>query len=97
MASSVTAITVSRTIGDCGAVLLAGPVKIVAKDMVEADVVLIYEETTTEGDYQLVPDIEGRSAVLSKSAPSVIFEGYGNYKFVLGADTNESLVVGYAS
>jgi len=97
MASSVTTITTTRTIGTCGAVLLAGPAKIIAKDMADTDFVYIYEETGTEGDYQPVPDTNNRSIVLRKSMQSFIFEGYGNYKFLLGPETNESLVVGYAS
>ena len=96
MASSVTTITTTRAIAGCEAILLTGPTKIIAKDMADTDFVHVYEETGTEGDYQPVPDTNNRSVVLRKSMQSFIFEGYGNHKFLLGPETNESLVVGYA-
>lgn len=97
MASSVTTITTTKSLSTCGAVLLSGPIKVIAKDMAANDFVQIYEETATEGDYQPVPDTNNRSVVLRMSMQSFIFEGYGNYKFLLGENTNEALVVGYAA
>jgi len=97
MASSVTTITTTKSLATCDPVLLAGPCKIVAEGMVPADIVYIYEETGTEGNYERVPDSNKRTVILEHSMPSIIFEGYGNYKFLLGADTDEALVVGYAS
>lgn len=97
MAGSVTTITTTKTLATCGAVLLTGPAKIVAEGMVEADRVTIYEETATEGNYQAVPESAQRVVVLRKSMPSFIFEGYGNYKFLLGDDTAVGLKVGYVA
>ena len=97
MASSVTQITTTKDIATCGAILLSGPVKIVAEGMADGDTVYIYEETVTEGNYQRVPTYGNQTVILNKSGPSIIFEGYGNYKFLLGADTAVALKVGYAS
>ena len=97
MASSVTAITAAKALANCTAYLLSGTIKLVAEDMVAADVVLIYEETGTEGNYQLVKESPKRAARLDFDMPSIILEGYGNYKFLLGADTDAGLVVGYVS
>lgn len=97
MASSTTTITTAKTLAGCGAILLAGPAKIVAEGMVAADTVSIYEETATEGNYQLVPDTGRRAVGLEFSMPSIIFEGYGNYKFLLGENTAVGLKVAYAS
>lgn len=99
MASSITLITTTKNIATCGAILLSGPVKIVAEGMVDADIVYIYEETATEGHYQRVSNSinQGQTIVLTKHLQSTIFEGYGNYKFLLGEDTAADLKVGYAS
>lgn len=97
MASSVTTIATTNVLATTAAVPLYGPTKIVAEDMAVGDVFNIYEETGTEGNYQLVPDSANRRVVLEYSMPSIIFEGYGNYKFLLGSGTDEALVVGYAA
>jgi len=97
MASSVTALTTAKALADCVAVSLAGPIKLVAEGMVEADVVLIYEETQTEGNYQQVKESKERSARLTYSMPSIIFEGYGKYKFLLTSATAVGLKVGYVA
>lgn len=91
------AITVSKVIGDCVAVVLTGPVKIVAEGMVAADEIFIYEETLTSGNYQKVPSSGQRTVVITHDMPSILFEGYGNYKFVLGTNTATDLKVGYVS
>jgi len=97
MASSVTTITTNRVLASCTAVLLTGPTKLVAEGMVATDEVSIYEETATEGNYQLVPDTNGRKIGLEYSMQSIIFEGYGNYKFMLGPSTATGLKVGYVA
>jgi len=100
MANGLTTITATKDIATCGAVTLTGPCKIRAAGMVAADVVYIYEENPTadasDGTYSQVPDSAQRKVVLEFSMPSIVFEGYGKYKFLLGADTNDNLVVGYA-
>jgi len=101
MANGLTLITATKDIATCVAVALAGPCKIRAAGMVEGDVVYIYEENpdalNADGTYSPVPDSAQRKVVLEFSMPSIVFEGYGKYKFLLGADTNANLVVGYAS
>lgn len=98
MASSVTTITAAKAIGDCTAYLLSGPIKLVALSMGAYDQVFIYEETATEGTYQLVErKYINQKMYLDETQQSMIFEGYGNYKFLLGPATNAALVVGYAS
>lgn len=98
MASSVTTITAAKTLAACTAVALMGPTKIVAKSPGANDKVYIYEETATEGEYQLVQRKDlNQKMYLDEDQPSIIFEGYGNYKFLLGADTDDNLVVGYAA
>lgn len=97
MASSVTQITTSKVLADCTAVTLAGATKILAEGMVAGDSVTIYEETVTEGNYQKVPADKQRTVALTPTMPSILFEGYGNYKFLLGADTATGLKVGYVS
>jgi hypothetical protein len=97
MASSVTTIATTNVLATTAAVLLSGPTKIVAANMAAADVVTIYEETGTEGNYQQVLQTEVRKVCLKSTFPSIIFEGYGKYKFLLGPDTNVNLVVGYAA
>lgn len=97
MASSVTTIATTNVLATTAAVLLSGPTKVVAEGMVATDVVTIYEETGTEGNYQQVPETGVRKVCLKSTFQSIIFEGYGNYKFLLGPDTNINLVVGYAA
>jgi len=96
MASSVTEIVAAKTLAGCTAVLLLTPVKIVAEGMLDGEEITIYEETVTEGSYQVVQETHGRVAHLEKSMQSIIFEGYGNYKFLLSANTAEARKVGYA-
>jgi hypothetical protein len=90
-------ITTSAVLSECAVIALSGATKIVAEDMVEGDEVFIYEETGTADNYQLVPISEQRSAALTHKFPSRIFEGYGNYKFLLGPNTDTGLVVAYFS
>ena len=97
MASSVTEITAAKAIGDCVAITLIGPTKIVAEGLLYGEEIFIYEETVTEGNYQLVPESGGRVAKLEPGNHSVIFNGYGKYKFLLGENTNAARKVGYVA
>ena len=94
---ALTVITTNRLIASCGAVALSGTIKVVAEDMAADDIVLIYEETGTPGNYQPVPTGDPRTSSLTPEIPSTLFGGYGNYKFKLGAKTATGLVVGYAA
>lgn len=101
MANSTTKLTTTKDIATCGVFALTGPCKIVAKGMVEGDVVYIFEETgtadNTDGTYQQVPNTEKTKAALYPEMQSTVFEGYGNYKCLLGPDTNVDLIVSMAS
>ena len=92
---ALTTITVNKVLASCEAIALSGPTKIVAEDMTENDVVYIYEETGTATNYQQVNESQHQKSILTDKLPSFIFEGYGNYKFLLGADTDVDLVVAY--
>jgi hypothetical protein len=97
MASSITAITAAKAIGDCTAYLLNGQHKIVAEGLVAGEEVTFYHETSTEGNYQIVYDSGGRALKLEPGRDSDIFTLAGNYKFLLGANTNAARKVGYAA
>jgi hypothetical protein len=97
MASSITSVTAAKAIGDCTAYLLNGQYKFIAEGMTVADEVYIFEESGTEGSYQKARDLNGNLIRLDKRHPSVVFTAGGNYKFLLGPNTNASLVVGYAA
>jgi len=83
MASSLTTITTTKSLATCVAITLAGPIKLVAEGMVAADEVIVYEETATEDNYQIVPETQTNAARLTSRMPSILFEGYGKYKFLL--------------
>ena len=97
MASSITAITAAKAIGDCTAYLLNGQYKIVAEGMVAGEEVIFYQEAVTEGTYQIVGESGGRAMKLEPGRDSDIFTLAGNYKFLLGANTNAARKVGYAA
>lgn len=97
MASSITEITAAKAIGDCVAVQMNGQYKIVAESLVAGEEVFFYEETVTEGTYQLVKWTGGLAMKLDDSRPSDIFTLAGKYKFILGENTNAARKVGYAA
>lgn len=90
-------ITTTDSLTTTEVVPLSGPIKIVGENMVAGDEVIFYEETGTEGNYQALPPTGNRRVSLTHDDWSVIFEGYGNYKFLLGPDTNADLVVSYVA
>lgn len=97
MASSVTEITAAKALGDCVAVQMNGQYKIVAEGLVSGEEVIFYQETVTEGNYQIVGESGGRAMKLEPGRDSDIFTLAGKYKFLLGANTNAARKVGYAA
>jgi len=97
MASSVTTISTTNALATTAEILLSGVIKLIAKDMTVNDEVYVFEETATEDDYQPVIDRNGNRVRLTERYPSVLLEGYGNYKFLLGPNTATGLVVGYVA
>ena len=97
MASSITETTAAKTLGDCTAYLLNGQYKIVAEGLEDGEEVIFYQETVTEGNYQIVGESGGRAMKLEPGRDSDIFTLAGNYKFLLGENTNAARKVGYAA
>lgn len=97
MASSVTEITASKVLVGCTAYQLNGQYKIVAEGMLADEEVIFYQETVTEGNYQIVCESGGRAMKLEPGRDSDIFTLAGNYKFLLGENTDAARKVGYAA
>lgn len=101
MASSVTKVLAVKVLADSPAFSLSGATKLILESPGPDDIVYVYEETATEGTYQKVTygeaPHEGQVVTLHVKRPSFIIEGYGNYKFVLGAATSTDAVVGYVA
>jgi hypothetical protein len=102
---ALTPIEVTIDLADTPAVELNGVIKIRADGLdvepyadPESRFVDIYEETTVDGEYSPVPVPPGidrtRRLRLTSLLPSILFEGYGLYKFVASHD---DITVGYAS
>ena len=88
----MTPITVKAAIADCVAFALGGPAKLKADDLTDNQIVTVYEERS-DGDYDPVM-IGGVKLTIAKNRPSIILEGYGNYKCLGSID---DLVVGLES
>lgn len=94
---ATTQITVTKDLASCAAVALMGPTKIVGESLGPNDVVEIWEETATADNYQLVTRTQVNEKIrLDHSQQSIIFEGYGNYKFKFSADSDDTRKIGYA-
>lgn len=90
-------ITTTNDLDTTEVIALSGPIKIVGEGMVVGDEVIFYEETGTAGNYQVLPSTGNRRMSLTHEDWSVLFEGYGNYKFLLGPYANPDLVVSYVA
>ena len=86
------AITTTTSEATCGVFALTGPTRIRADDLGDDENITLYEERV-DGDYEAAKS-RGVVVVLTKSQPSAIVEGYGNYKGVSNAD---DLVFGYVA
>ena len=84
------AVTTSTVVADCAVFALSGATRIRADDLADGESITIYEERV-DGSYEPVK-IRGVQVALTKTQPSAIVEGYGNYKAV---SSHTGLVFGY--
>lgn len=93
---ALTPITVTTSLATTEVVALSGVARIRADALIDNDKVFIYEETNTATEYDIVRDTTypGRHILLDAATPSVLFEGYGNYKFVI---SRAGIEVGYVA
>jgi len=83
-------LTTSTTLADCEVFALSGAVRIRADDLGDNDTVTLYEQRV-DLDYEPAK-AGGVQIQLTKTQPSRIVEGYGNYKCF---PSRTGLVVGY--
>jgi hypothetical protein len=88
----MTPITVKAALAQCVAFNLSGPAKLKADDLTVDQTVTVYEERS-DGGYDPVL-IGGVKLTIAKNRPSIVLEGYGNYKCLGSID---DLVVGLES
>ena len=90
---AMTVITAGTTLAAGTAFPIAGVVRLRADNIIAGQFVEVYEETSTPGAFARVRD--GRRGVLvelTSQNPSILLEGYGNYKCVV---SNAAIVVAY--
>ena len=85
-------ITAKPSLAECVAFPLIGPCRLRADDLLDGDSVVLYEERV-DGEYEPAKKEPGVQITLTKTMPSRIVEGYGNYKALTNRDGIE---VGYA-
>jgi hypothetical protein len=93
-----TSVTAAIAIADSTVITLSGPTKFVvdlsgANAIQSGDVIRIYE-LAVSGDYQPVKISQQHVAALTYYEPSIIVEGYGDYKLLASV---AGIGVGYVS
>jgi hypothetical protein len=84
-------VTPRTAVGTSNAFAVAGVVKVICA-LGAGETVTILEEYPN-GDYKAAIDRNGVKIILTEQQPSVLFEGYGNYKAAKSA-TAASVAVG---
>ena len=90
---AMTEITVTTSLATTAVVALSGVNRIRADNMVQGDYVAIYEENVA-GDGYLPTTVDNKALRILPENPTIIFEGYGNYKFLISA---AGIEVGYVA
>lgn len=94
---AMTTVTTTTSLATTAVFALSGPCRMKADGLIAGDTVGIYEEGPG-GDYTSVPrynqngEALGGNVELKYGVPSIIFEGYGNYKAL---PSRAAIVFGY--